>query len=453
MSKRLIENLLKEVFKVADGSRIRKDISKNQHIVTITHSNLKEAYKDSYISLTKKDESLPDPRGWKIFDAAATEAIKLLKLHASPTSKTKSYELPETMNNKLEIKYRSPKNSESPLKIIKRTGLAYIKSKLNESGRRLSTREDMIKKGVPFAAAASASQIGQFNTKIEIHHKETTIGAAQLAASLNKLGTTKYFRNFLQSDELKSLRGAFGSFDLKFEVDLTDFKVSIREDAHITVDIGSYRTNTAGSEPNDWKYIAPALQKAIIAWARNEKWFTRKGSPSPQEDGIQLVEHKIMSELKQIKGAKVMRKTSAPKRNPSQTGIVVAGVVGKNKRNTKKARSYKPRAKSRGVSSSPLALIALLNAQLPGVVTKNMSLPGLENRTGRFAGSVRVTDILQTARGFPSVGYTYDTFPYQTFEPGYAQGSVDRDPRKVINLSIREIASQYAIGRFYTRRV
>lgn len=453
MSKRLIENLLKEVFKVADGSRIRKDISKNQHIVTITHSNLKEAYKDSYISLTKKDESLPDPRGWKIFDAAAAEAIKLLKLHASPTSKTKSYELPETMNNKLEIKYRSPKNSGSPLKIIKKTGLAYIKSKLNESGRKLSTRDDMIKKGVPFAAAASASQIGQFNTKIEIHHKQTTIGAAQLAASLNKIGTTKYFRDFLQSDELRSLRDAFGSFDLHFDVDLTDFKVSIKEDAHITVDIGSFRTNTAGSEPNDWKHIAPALQEAITVWARKQNWFTRKGSPSPQEDALQLVEHKIMSQLKEIKGAKVMRKTSAPKRKPSRTGIVVAGVVGKNKRNTKKARSYKPRAKSRGVSSSPLAMLAIINKQLPDAIEKNMGAPSLERRTGRFANSARVTDILQTPQGYPSIGYTYQKYPYQTFEPGYAQGDIHRDPRKIIDKSIREIAAQFAIGRFYTRRV
>jgi hypothetical protein len=43
--------------------------------------------------------------------------------------------------------------------------------------------------------------------------------------------------------------------------------------------------------------------------------------------------------------------------------------------------------------------------------------------------------------------------PYQTFEPGFAQGDPNRDPRNVINQSIREIALQLAIGRFYTRRV
>jgi len=44
-------------------------------------------------------------------------------------------------------------------------------------------------------------------------------------------------------------------------------------------------------------------------------------------------------------------------------------------------------------------------------------------------------------------------YPYETFEPGNAQGSVERDPRKLIDKSIREIAVQFAIGRFYTRRV
>jgi len=31
--------------------------------------------------------------------------------------------------------------------------------------------------------------------------------------------------------------------------------------------------------------------------------------------------------------------------------------------------------------------------------------------------------------------------PYQTFEPGFKQGSTMRDPRKIIGESIREIAT------------
>ena len=96
---------------------------------------------------------------------------------------------------------------------------------------------------------------------------------------------------------------------------------------------------------------------------------------------------------------------------------------------------------------------ALINQKLPATVAKNMGLPGLRYRTGRFAQSVRITDVTRTTKGFPSIGYTYMKYPYQTFEPGYVQGSQERDPRKLIDRSIREIAAELLVGRFYTRRV
>ena len=98
-------------------------------------------------------------------------------------------------------------------------------------------------------------------------------------------------------------------------------------------------------------------------------------------------------------------------------------------------------------------MMSVLNQQLPEAIEGNMISPRLNFQTGRFASSVRVTDISMTAKGFPSIGYTYMLGPYQTFEPGFAQGSVERDPRKLIDLSIRELAVQFATTRFYTRRV
>jgi len=107
-------------------------------------------------------------------------------------------------------------------------------------------------------------------------------------------------------------------------------------------------------------------------------------------------------------------------------------------------------------AAQPLQLIVLINKELPDTVRKNMDLPALQNRTGRFAQSVKVTDIIKTPKGYPSIGYTYQRDPYQVFEDGvgaapWANGQ--RDPRDLIDKSIREIAAGYAIGRFYTRRV
>jgi hypothetical protein len=107
-------------------------------------------------------------------------------------------------------------------------------------------------------------------------------------------------------------------------------------------------------------------------------------------------------------------------------------------------------------AASNISMIALINQKLPRTVKNNMGAPGLENKTGRFAESVRVTDISQTARGFPSIGYTYRKNPYQIFEKGAGKppwATVDRDPRKLIDKSIREIAAELLTARFYTRRV
>ena len=85
-----------------------------------------------------------------------------------------------------------------------------------------------------------------------------------------------------------------------------------------------------------------------------------------------------------------------------------------------------------------------------------MGPPGLTNISGRFASSAKVTDIIDTKKGFASIGYTYDKNPYQIFEPGAGKApwaTADRDPRKLIDNSIREIASELLTEDFYTRRV
>jgi len=103
--------------------------------------------------------------------------------------------------------------------------------------------------------------------------------------------------------------------------------------------------------------------------------------------------------------------------------------------------------------SNQLAMLGIFNRDLPSVLQKNMSSPALNYQTGRFASSVRVLDVNITSKGYPSFGYTYDKYPYQTFEPGYAQGSPDRDPRRLIDRSMREIAASQGMGRFFTRRL
>ncbi len=100
------------------------------------------------------------------------------------------------------------------------------------------------------------------------------------------------------------------------------------------------------------------------------------------------------------------------------------------------------------------SILGYLNMKLPDVVAGNMGNPRLNYRTGRFAQGVRATDISRTPQGFPSIGYTYEKSKYGQFEStsGTRFADIDRDPRPLIDTSIREIVMQLGIGRIYTRR-
>jgi len=158
--------------------------------------------------------------------------------------------------------------------------------------------------------------------------------------------------------------------------------------------------------------------------------------------------------FKRIKGATVKTENTAIKN--TITTAVSKKVTNKSKKAAGKGRVKARKTRTvKGVASSPLALITLINKDLPKVVQSNMGPPRLENRSGRFASSVRIVSAATTAQGFPSFAYTYQQEPYRVFEEGSSGNwsNRDRDPRRLIDQSIREIAAQYAIGRFYTRRV
>lgn len=66
----------------------------------------------------------------------------------------------------------------------------------------------------------------------------------------------------------------------------------------------------------------------------------------------------------------------------------------------------------------------------------------LNYRTGRFAASAKVETMSENRQGMITAFYRYMKNPYQTFEPGFKQGTPKtRDPRLLISQSIREIAA------------
>jgi len=68
-------------------------------------------------------------------------------------------------------------------------------------------------------------------------------------------------------------------------------------------------------------------------------------------------------------------------------------------------------------------------------VVERMTYPALQMQSGRFAASVDLLNLTQTARGLKAL-YKYDMEHYGTFEPGNKQGNRARDPNRLIEEAI-----------------
>lgn len=207
------------------------------------------------------------------------------------------------------------------------------------------------------------------------------------------------------------------------------------------------------------------LVDAIDAAAQNIDWTEVKGSSNlrqkMQKRAIKSFTDKleaIGADVKldpELKNAKEKTKNKVTDKSKKSSGKKTSGYSKKRGKLAGAVLAAKGAPKRKKSNVNITSLLGILNDQLPKVVAKNMGTPALNYRTGRFAGSVRATDIAITAKGHPSIGYTYQRDPYEVFESssGSRFSSVARDPRKLIDFSIREIAASQVVTRLYTRRV
>jgi len=226
----------------------------------------------------------------------------------------------------------------------------------------------------------------------------------------------------------------------------------------------------SGIERKEQQLVLQALEEAVQEHLSAEEYLNFVGSSTLKDKMSKVVLDKFVDNITEHKGLKKKVKIDSSIANANlKTSSKTSG----NKSAQVKAKAKKanlPRGKKavlvpggRGgrkdraqVSKASLqSFLAILNTQIQRQVAGNMGAPRLENRTGRFLSSIKAVDVQTTARGFPSVGYTYEKNPYQVFEAtsGSRFSSQERDPRRLIELSIREIAAQNQIGRLFARRL
>lgn len=154
-----------------------------------------------------------------------------------------------------------------------------------------------------------------------------------------------------------------------------------------------------------------------------------------------------------FKGAKVKNTKHSSSASKITSSNIKTSLI--NESVSSAIKTKKTRIKDKPVKTNWNSIINIINARLGAEVKSNMGAPRLVNRTGTFAESAKVTGVQVTDRGYPSFSYTYQKSPYQVFDKYYGRrpwNTLARDPNTLIDMSIRNILRDLAIGRFYLRK-
>jgi len=172
------------------------------------------------------------------------------------------------------------------------------------------------------------------------------------------------------------------------------------------------------------------------------------GSNTISQDAIEIVKNKLISVIsgkpvKSIAKHPVVKGKAKPKIAVSKPNTSNVSATRKTKIVTATANKIQTTA---GPGTNLISLQSLINIHLQSVISANMgegsSKTVLNYRTGRFAASAKVETMSENRQGMITAFYRYMKNPYQTFEPGFKQGTPKtRDPRLLISQSIREIAA------------
>ena len=439
MAKARIDSLMKEALEVANDKWARSGVDKSKQIVTITNHNLKAAFKEAFSKSHQKEfpgmhVPFEDPE--KVYKEAAKAARTALLTHLENSRSLSN--LHSKDSNK--VIFTSPRTFRTPFTRMKKAGINYINKQLKAHGR----------------PEMSDAQKQTVNMGMQRLHQNVTVGLARLTKVLDVLGDELLGSKFKQSKAMSVIQEKFGDILADFElVQDSKGRDSIRYTGEVAVLVQRKGKNFPGSEHGDWAKVSKFLEKELTKWLNTKEIAEIPGSKSITEESKEKTTAVVMKNLTKAAGVKALTSIPKAKSTPKKGGSKRKGRQPAGAKRSTAAVSRIAKVK-KSETNNILRSIAIINKHLPDTVRKNMQSPKLVNRTGRFAESVKITDVVKTPKGYPSIGYTYQRSPYGVFEDGggsapWANG--ERDPRELIDMSIREIAANMAIGRFYTRRV
>lgn len=469
MSKQLVDKLIKQFltnprYKRRWDTVLRSQMGGSPHITTITREDLITLYRDNTIAALYGEKSFKDAevsanRVKGIEAAALAAADKVFNDFPSAYEKTTGKRKGSVFRKGSSIIVRQPKGLHSSVqRLIWQLGWKSI-----------SKSEELSKKSRKRLQSDAGRKVFRARTQ-NLHEEKTTVGSFTLAKLYEGV-----MHNVVESDFTveqttiiaNTIGEYFGDITAQWKKETDSKKYSVNDTLEIPLTIGPQSMNPAGSEAYDWKQIRKKLEDSLYEHAIAENfgkdYAHSKGSKplveQVQDKSLSIVVEEVLDSVKRsrtVKGTSTKINKNKTESKKSSSNLVLKGNAKRAKKGGIKRKSYSVTQNvGQKTAQSPIALAGLINAKLPDEVAKRMRSPKLVNRTGRFAGSVRVTDVQTTRGGFPSIGYTYEKNPYSVYEvsSGSARASSERDPRPLIDSAIRDIAANFLVGRLYTRRV
>ncbi len=201
------------------------------------------------------------------------------------------------------------------------------------------------------------------------------------------------------------------------------------------------------------------IKKIDSAWQRAGDLYlkkvagTRITTQMVDRSSDALLEATLIASVAKVFNADFSKRINLTKKSKKEYFKVLERYRGKSKptfRNFKKRTravlktkriKYRKRlhTSSRQRTQRTQNIVPILNAEIKRYVLEQMSYPSLENRSGRFASSVRVLSAQENA----AVQYTYMKSPYQVFsqtrgKPAWNDRQ-ERDPAQIIDKAIKRI--------------
>lgn len=238
---------------------------------------------------------------------------------------------------------------------------------------------------------------------------------------------------------------------------------SRRNEARMKVETMTALPASANQDMADhFEKNAIKLMKGELEGLASEKWVDNPGSPSTINMYQEIIAAALLGKPVPKYKTRHKHKIGNPRKATRRVrnNKIKKGTKGKRASSQVEKAKFKNNLRTmKGQFASPTTLRALLNKKLPQTIIENMGYPSLENITGKFAQSVSVINITQAGQNskIPTIQYTYEKEPYQIFEMGgkgkRPWATTERDPRVIIEASIREIAQEMMVNKFNTQRL